>query len=86
MVCGACDNSEIIVRYSTKKEYLADVSKIWNQRCKNCRASYDERKTRFVLCVQELGIAQCYCCEELKFQRQIFEAFDFRKRKNKKQC
>jgi hypothetical protein len=84
MVCGACDNPEIIIRHCTKKEYLADVSKIWNQRCKNCRASYDERTTKFVLCVQHLGIAPCSCCAELEFQRQILEAYDFHKRKNQK--
>lgn len=84
MVCGACDNPEIIVNETERNACLADVSKIWNQRCKNCLASYDERTTKFVLCVQHLGVAPCYCCAELDFQRQILEAYDFNKKRNRK--
>ena len=84
MVCGACDNPEIIIKHCTKKEYLSDVSKIWNQRCKNCRATYDERTTKFVLCLSHPGISYCGCCAELEYQRQILAAFDFHRTRNRK--
>ena len=64
MVCGACDNSEIIIGNCKKKEYLTDVSKIWNHRCKNCLSSYVEKTTRIVLCVQHLGFASCFFCRK----------------------
>jgi len=83
MTCDSCGNPEIILNYTERNEYLNDTTKIWHKRCKNCLASYDEQKTKFILCVQHIGFAPCGCCAELDFQRQILEDYDLNKKRNR---